>query len=230
MQVLPTPQDLAFSWKVNSYPEIATLQYISCFPRPLSLCCFTFESDVKPCQIYVAFGAEGLCSSRRFGYFLFLQQHGSHFPAGLRKAPCGPAQPRAPQKPESSAGSRVVSMREWRSSCWLPAPILLLWTPHTQNQPFLWYFAQWQHRAMFHTLMAAGMFVDLFQKEQKPVLQVSAPTTSSSQQPYLYSVAFVTFGGDSLAFPFVFQSSSQNQIPKMKMYQWCAWSYHPLLP
>lgn len=84
--------------------------------------------------------------------------------------------------------------------------------------------------AMFHTLMAAGMSVDLFQKEQKPVLQVSAPTTSSSQQPCLYSVAFVTFGGDSLAFPFVFQPSSQNQIPKMKMYQWCAWSHHPLLP
>lgn len=77
--------------------------------------------------------------------------------------------------------------------------------------------------------MAAGMSVDLFQKEQKPVLQVSAPTTISSQQTYLYSVAFVTFGGDSLAFPFVFQPRSQNQIPKMKMYQWCAWSHYLLL-
>lgn len=80
----------------------------------------------------------------------------------------------------------------------------------------------------------AGISGDSSQKEQNPAPWGPAPTRSSSQQQHLDSVALVTwafwqghFAGDSLVLPFIFQSNSQNQIPKMNMYLQWAQSHHP---
>lgn len=77
---------------------------------------------------------------------------------------------------------------------------------------------------MFHTLMPAGIPRGIFQKEHNKEVPAAVPVLGGIGN--LDHLAR-TLESDSLALPFVFQSNSQNQIPKMKMYLQWAKSHRP---